>query len=639
MLRTIHKYRKSLLGILLISCIILVMTGFGIDFFQGNERGRSAIQVDDTKISHQQFQQKRQQHSDLLQQRFGPDYWRIVQAIGLDINKQVADSIINEKLLTDEVKRLGFDIGDSELRAAIEDMFPEGFSMAAYRQMLLQSELNNQQFEEELRSSLLIQAFEDFIRDTSAVSKREALALLKREETLYDLRYVKVSAADLKTRLEQPDDQELSAFYELQVLDFEQPAKVEYRYLPFEPASFIDQVEVSQEDLELHYVDNQNEFSTPEKVRISQIELRPSEQDGGNPEDLASLAKEIFERASTGEEFATLALKYSHDVETKTKGGFVGWVERGQRSGDFDKYVFAKQEPGLVEPFKIAEGYLIVKVEQYQPQQLLPLEQVKDQIAEQIRNSLAPAYARDRAEIALVQLEAKEAALQEIAGQHQLTVGSSSGLLSSSEDPAGWRGLTRKVIDGQAGNTYQLIEIKDATILVEVVQFKESFVPAFSELADLKERLIENYLMKEAKQMASDLADGIVGELQDPQSGSLLEVAELHGLSVHEEKGLKASANLPEALNHPEVKKAIFSSAQKGSSPPIAVPINGDFVVLQVTDLTVPSAETLAEEIEQYRKQAQQTVSDLVLRSTINRLKAQSKIEIDPALLIQPELD
>lgn len=631
MLRTIHKNRKLLLGILIIACVSLIMTGFGVDFFQGGDKDRPAIKINDIEISHQEFEQKRQQQLNSLQQRFGNDYWRLAQAIGLDINKQVADGIINETLLLEEAKRLGLEAGDSELMAEIEKLFPSGFSLDAYRQMLSQLEMNTQQFESELRKSLIIQTLNDLINDTSTASDLEAQALFEQEATTYDVQYVKIEAQNLKEQLPKPSDEKLSEFYQQKVLEYEQPAKVSYQYLPFEPAQFTSQVDVNEQDLELYYVDHQNEYSTPEQVKIKEIELLFSEHTGKDQSQLEELANQIIEEAKAGKDFVELIQKYSPTDQAKSKPSEEKWVERGKRSDDFDKIVFSQQEPGVAELIKLEQGYLIVKVEEYQPQKLLPLEDVREDITKQIQESLAPAYARDRAEATLLQLQAGEKTLEEVAEKQRVEMGSSAGLLPADQDPAGWRGLTKKVLE-QKENKWQIIEMNDSTLLVEVKEAKESFIPTFAELGELREKLLDAYLKQQAEKAASTTADNLLKDLKNNPDKSLADAAKELNLTLQRKDGLKVADDMPEDLKDPQVKKAIFSTNKKGALLHSAIKVGGDYYIIQVVDIKKPSKEA-AEQLDKYREMAQRRAAELILDATIKRLKAESEIDIDPALL------
>lgn len=80
-------------------------------------------------------------------------------------------------------------------------------------------------------------------------------------------------------------------------------------------------------------------------------------------------ANEVYKKLSRGENFATLAKKYSEDRSTKDKGGDLGWIKWGTRDPVFEKVAFSlRQGRGLInqtltsKPIKTRRGYEIIQV-------------------------------------------------------------------------------------------------------------------------------------------------------------------------------------------------------------------------------------------------------------------------------------
>ena len=90
-----------------------------------------------------------------------------------------------------------------------------------------------------------------------------------------------------------------------------------------------------------------NKFVTPEEVRVSHILLRISpEGQGRDRVATESLANELLERASAGEDFTALATEYSEDLGSARKGGDLGFFQRGRMAKPFEEAAFALREPG-----------------------------------------------------------------------------------------------------------------------------------------------------------------------------------------------------------------------------------------------------------------------------------------------------
>lgn len=74
-------------------------------------------------------------------------------------------------------------------------------------------------------------------------------------------------------------------------------------------------------------------------------------------------AEEINKRALAGEDFASLARKFSEDPKSKDKGGDLGWAKKGTFVPEFDKAIFEDLKTGQItpHPIKTQFGYHIIK--------------------------------------------------------------------------------------------------------------------------------------------------------------------------------------------------------------------------------------------------------------------------------------
>lgn len=72
--------------------------------------------------------------------------------------------------------------------------------------------------------------------------------------------------------------------------------------------------------------------------------------------------EEIYQRIQEGEDFARLALLYSDDSKTNSKGGELEWFSSGKMVAEFEEAAFDLKNNGDVsKPFKTAYGWHIVK--------------------------------------------------------------------------------------------------------------------------------------------------------------------------------------------------------------------------------------------------------------------------------------
>lgn len=124
-------------------------------------------------------------------------------------------------------------------------------------------------------------------------------------------------------------------------------------------------------------------------IKASHILIQPNVTDGMTSEEITAkekeaedLAKELIKKLNNGDDFAKLAKEYGSDG-TASKGGDLGWFNKGAMDEAFEKAAFAlKKDEYTLIPVKSSFGYhLILKTgEKDKP----ALDEVKDSVIEDI---------------------------------------------------------------------------------------------------------------------------------------------------------------------------------------------------------------------------------------------------------------
>lgn len=144
----------------------------------------------------------------------------------------------------------------------------------------------------------------------------------------------------------------------------------------------LDKVTVPEEEIRAFYDKQKELFRTGPEVRLQQILLLNPTQ--GQAEGLSHKAQEVAARARSGDDFPALALTYSQGP-FREKGGDLGWrtvkhLPEGLRA--------AVEEAGpgeIVGPLHIPRGFIIAKVLEHRQSRILPLEEVRDHLVQELR--------------------------------------------------------------------------------------------------------------------------------------------------------------------------------------------------------------------------------------------------------------
>lgn len=146
---------------------------------------------------------------------------------------------------------------------------------------------------------------------------------------------------------------------------------------------------VSDEEIEAHYQANLDLYGQPAKARLAIIFIathpKMSAEKLGRQEERISMAREHALKLQVADDFGAVAVEYSEDQTTRYKGGDLGWLSAGQPDYRCDPAVletgFMLSTVGMVsDVIKTPRGlYLVKLLDQRQPT-TTPLKKVKEKI-------------------------------------------------------------------------------------------------------------------------------------------------------------------------------------------------------------------------------------------------------------------
>lgn len=146
-----------------------------------------------------------------------------------------------------------------------------------------------------------------------------------------------------------------------------------------------DKIVVTDEETKAYYDGNPQLFKQPEQVKASHIliKVEPTADDAAKAAARKKI-EDIRKKLTDGGDFAELAKEYS-EGPSAPKGGDLGYFRRGQMVKPFEDAAFSmkiNEVSGLVES---RFGYHLIKVYDKKPEQNLAYADVKDKIAQRLK--------------------------------------------------------------------------------------------------------------------------------------------------------------------------------------------------------------------------------------------------------------
>jgi len=130
--------------------------------------------------------------------------------------------------------------------------------------------------------------------------------------------------------------------------------------------------EVSDDEIERYYRENQNSFTEPKEVKIRQIVVSSE-----------PVLKEVLNRLSRGEAFEKLAFLYNIERFREDAGSF-GYIRRGQVAPmflQFEEAAFSLKKKGdISEVVRTPYGHHLLQLVDRRGTALRPLDQVKEKV-------------------------------------------------------------------------------------------------------------------------------------------------------------------------------------------------------------------------------------------------------------------
>ena len=314
----------------------LIVVEWGADYSGPSTNGASdAVGViNGETISLQQFQ-------DALRRiaRQVPQEQRADQAL---LVRQVWDYYVREIILTQEYERLGFEVTDGEIAFYTRNKPPQAvrefevfqtdgaFDMDKYVQFIGNpanlSDPNNQALvlwiESTIERQLLDYRLQRMLRGTAQVSPNEA--------------HQHFAEANEKVRLE-------------------------YAFAPSDAAD--GEIEVADEDLAAYYQEHVADYEHPDQVKLEYVRF-PKEPSAADSLEIKEEIERLRQEIEAGKDFAELAGVVSDDEGSVARGGDLGFFGRGQMVAPFEEAAFALAPGELSGPVQTRYGWHLIKVEE-----------------------------------------------------------------------------------------------------------------------------------------------------------------------------------------------------------------------------------------------------------------------------------
>jgi len=367
----LQSIRERLTGILAFAILGILIVPFalvGVNEYFTSSSGNIVARINETEISFNDFNQSFSNYRRRMQSLMGAAY-DPVEFDQLIIRRQHLDSLIDQELITQAAQSMGLDVDDDTLGAEIRKIPAfqvEGqFNADVYQSRLLAQGLSPRQFQREMRSQFVISQLPQNITASSIATSTELeefVALLDQSRTFSTV----MLPAEIAEPAAEFDAAEITAWYDANTEEYQSQEQVIIEYVELDAAFLPPGLPPEEDVLRDQFESQKARFISPEQRRVSHILIEVAVDAGEAEKETArQIAEDLSERASAGEDFATLAMENSQDRGSAAQGGDLGWVETGVMVKAFENamYELSMQTP-ISAPVQTGFGWHVIQLQE-----------------------------------------------------------------------------------------------------------------------------------------------------------------------------------------------------------------------------------------------------------------------------------
>ncbi|MGZ3615033.1 MAG: peptidylprolyl isomerase, partial [Thermodesulfobacteriota bacterium] len=419
-------------------------------------------------------------------------------------------------------------------------------------------------------------------------------------------------------------------YYDKHREEFKIPTFVQIQYLLFRPSDFESKVQISPDEAKGYYDSRKNAFKIPKQVRVRDILIKTGAQD--TPDQLEAKkkkAEQILDKAKKTKDFGSLAKQYS-EADNASKGGDVGWVQRGTLGEQMESILFSMKAGDLSEVLAGRDGFHILRVEEVKEEKQKSFEEVKDQIVQALKSEKAKAEASKKADEAFYALF-KSRDLEGYAREKDISIKTTGFFKEGDEIPDIGKNplFYSNALSLKSGEISAVVNIPPNFYILKLLNKKDSRIPPLDEVKeDVKQKVIGTKAEEKAHQVSEDLLNQI------HTGKNIREVAKEKGYSI-EETGFftRTSGVVPKIGPAREFMQILSSLTEKNPVPKEAIRTKDGYFVVRLSGHEPADQnkfQSLKKNLEKrliYQKQEE------AFQGWVTQLRSKAKIDINKEML------
>jgi peptidyl-prolyl cis-trans isomerase D len=238
-----------------------------------------------------------------------------------------------------------------------------------------------------MRRDKTFQQLSAAISATAFYTEDEVLNSSSLAQQTRDIAYLRIDTDKLIDQID-VSDAEVELYYHANTNLFMTEESVDLSYVELKRSDLLDEVDVSEDALLVFYEDTKEIYAEDERRRVAHILVEIN--DDVSQEEALENIQEVYGKLKSGADFADLAKQYSQDTGSAEEGGDLGFNAAGTFVAEFEEAAYDLALNQSSEPVLTEFGYHLIK--------LLGIEEATTPAFAEVREQLEKSYREAEAE-------------------------------------------------------------------------------------------------------------------------------------------------------------------------------------------------------------------------------------------------
>jgi peptidyl-prolyl cis-trans isomerase D len=604
MLQNIRKNLQGTIAKVIVAIIIVPFALFGIESLIGGGGVQYVAEVNGQGLSaaelQQQINQQKRRLLNSLGDRIDPSMLDDQMLAG-----PALDYMISRVLLLQAAKDYGLAVSDKRLGETIAEMpvfQVEGqFNRQRYQRLVSDQGYSPAGFQKALQEDLLTTQLRTGLASSEFATAVEIDRIASIDDEQRDVRYLVLPLDNFRDKVELSEEQ-VQQWFDDNQQQFITAESVELEYIELTLETF--RKPVDEERVREFYELDKDSFQLPEERRVSHILFEQGAEE--SEAELSARVEAAQQRLSSSEEaFADVATELSEDVGSASFGGDLGFTAGDTFPAEMETVIVGLQLDEVSAPVQTDAGIHLIKLTEIRSGESRDFDSVRDELQAQLQNEEAALELIKKVE-RLRDLVFNAEDLAGPAAELELSVQRSDSVLRNQReglfaDPRlATAAFSKEVLDDRYNS--EVIELDaEHFVVLRVLEHTASAPKLLAEVRDTVEQALAAELAKtEIREQANEL-------LRRLHAGTSIEELALEGGYVWQVE-LAARRNnqgLPSSL-----LRRLFQlppPADESSSYDYVQNTDGDIELFELVRVTEGEASQL---VESQRARLQRRISD-----------------------------